>query len=270
MLVKLDRGSFGDVADVARKFNDGNLHTQADAQIRLLLRAGPFCRLDHTLCSTVPEATRDKNAVCSADCTPGSMELFREVGSSFFLEMRGINPDKVELLIASHSAVLERFDDREVAVVEVCVFSDKCNCDGLEEALLCDCEVLPLRPSTGSSFNEGLCFGDRVKVEEFAEVSDEALLFEEDGDVVGGRNVMHCKDLVAVDLAEHGDFVHGRFLERYIASTCDLRVVSASDSFMCRKYLTKSGTKPSLPTSLIACCVGLVFCSPAMTGTSET
>jgi len=255
---------------VARELDDRDLHTQADTQIRNLLRACPFCCLDHTLRSTVPEATRNKNAVCSADCMPGRMKFGGAVGSSFFLEVGGINPDEVELLIASHSAVFEGFDDREVAVVEICVFTNKCDGDGLEKALLRDCEGLPLGPGTGSSLNKALCFGDRVEVKEFAKVSDETLLFKEDGDVVGCRNVVNCEDLVAIDLAKHGDFIHGCFLERDIASACDLRLVSASFSFMFPNYLTKSGTKPSLPTSLIACCVGLVFCSPAMTGTRET
>lgn len=67
--------------------------------------------------------------------------------------------------------------------------------------------------------------GDGVggEAEEGAELRDEALVFEEEGDVVRGRDVVDGDDLVGFDLAEHGDFVDGRFVEGFLTAAGDLK-----------------------------------------------
>jgi hypothetical protein len=52
--------------------------------------------------------------------------------------------------------------------------------------------------------------------------------------VVGRSHVVHCDDLLGLDLAEHGDLVCRRLLERDVTSAC------------------KSGLSPALLASLIA------------------
>lgn len=59
-------------------------------------------------------------------------------------------------------------------------------------------------------------------MEEGRELCDEALIIEEEGDVVGTRNVVDGDDLGGLDLAEHGDFVDSGFVERFLTPACNL------------------------------------------------
>lgn len=110
---------------------------------------------------------------------PGLMELGGIVGFGLLFEVGGIDPDEVELLSATHGAVLERFDDGKVAVMEIGIFADEGYVDTFEESFLGGCQVLPLSPCTSSTVDEVLGLGDGIKIEESAEALDKALLFEE-------------------------------------------------------------------------------------------
>lgn len=57
-------------------------------------------------------------------------------------------------------------------------------------------------------------------------MGDEALVFEEEGDVVGAGDVVDSDDLGRLDLAEHSDFVHGGFVEWFLTPACNLKVLA--------------------------------------------
>ena len=57
-------------------------------------------------------------------------------------------------------------------------------------------------------------------------MSNEALVMQEEWDVVCGVDIMHGQYLLGVDIAKAGDFVCCLFLERFGAATGNLREVS--------------------------------------------
>jgi hypothetical protein len=170
---------------VSCELDDGDLHTEADTEERDFVLASPFCGLDHALCTSVAETARDENSVRSADFVPCFVEGGWVVDLSLVFEIGGIDPDEVEFLAAAHGAVLEGFDDGEVAVMEGGVFSYQDYGDGIEEAFLLGCEFIPFCPSTLAAVNERLRFGDVVKLQDVPDCGYEALLFKEKRDVVG-------------------------------------------------------------------------------------
>lgn len=131
------------------------------------------------------ETARDENSIRSTDFMPCFVEGGWVVDLGLVFEIGSVNPDEIEFLAAAHGAVLEGFDDGEVAVMEGGVFSDQDYGDGIEETFLLGCEFGPFCPSTLAAVNERLRLGDVVKLEDVPDCSYEALLFEEKRDVVG-------------------------------------------------------------------------------------
>jgi hypothetical protein len=116
---------------------------------------------------------------------PGFVEGGSVVEAGRFFEIRGLNPDEVELLSATHSAVLERFDDGKVAVVEGGVFSYQGDGDRLIEAILLHGKALPFGPSGLPTGNQAFGFFDTVEFKDLIDHLNKALLLEEKGDVIG-------------------------------------------------------------------------------------
>ena len=96
------------------EFDDGYLHAQAYSKVRGLVLTSPLCGLDHALCSSVAESSWDEDTVGSADLVPGFVEVGWVVELGLSLEVRGVDPDEVELLTTAHSTVLEGLDDTKV------------------------------------------------------------------------------------------------------------------------------------------------------------
>jgi len=184
VVIEFDGFGARDTADVSRKLDDGDLHTEADTKERDFVLASPFCCLDHTLCTSMAETAWNENSVRGADFVPCFVEGGWVVDLGLVFEIGSIDPDEVEFLAAAHGAVLEGFDDREVAVVEGGVFSYQDYGDGIEEAFLLGCESVPFCPSTLAAVDERLRLGDVVELEDIPDCGYEALLFEEKRDMV--------------------------------------------------------------------------------------
>lgn len=74
-LVKLDGVGVLKAEDVVGVFDHGNLHTQADAEVRLTLGTGVVSSTHHSDGTSCTETSRDQNAVGSADIVPGLVVL---------------------------------------------------------------------------------------------------------------------------------------------------------------------------------------------------
>jgi len=170
----------------------------------------------------VAETARDENSVRGAYFMPCYVEGGWVVNLSLVFEIGGIDPNEVEFLAAAHGAVLEGFDDGEVAVVEGGVFSYQDYGDGVEETFLLGCEFVPFCPSTLAAVDERLRLGDVVELEDVPDCGYEALFFEEKRDMVCGGDIVDGNDLLWLDLAEHGNFVDGALFERNITSASNL------------------------------------------------
>ena len=111
LFVQFNGTGASDTTHIAGKFDDSNLHTQADTQVRGLVCACPFCRSDHALCTALAKSSWNQNTICGTNFMPCLVKGGGVVGTSLFLEVGGINPDEVEFLAATHCAVFEGLDD---------------------------------------------------------------------------------------------------------------------------------------------------------------
>lgn len=137
------------------------------------------------------------------------------------LEIRGIDPEEVELALAAHGGVLKRLDDREVGVVEGDILSDQDNGDLLEVVGDAGGELIPLSPGALAAGDQVLGLWNSVELQDVADGGDQTLVLEENWDVVGGADVVHGDNLLWLDLTEHGDLVSGGLLEWDVASAGD-------------------------------------------------
>ena len=167
------------------ELDDGELHSETDAQEWCLLLSSPLGGRNHAFRASLSKTTRDEDSVCCANFVPGFVESGSVVEAGRFFEIRGLNPDEVELLSATHGAVLKRFDDGKVAVVEGGVFSYQGDGDRLIEAILLHGEALPFGPSGLSTGNQAFGFLDTVEFKDLVNHLNKALLLEEKGDVIG-------------------------------------------------------------------------------------
>lgn len=208
--------------NVAGVFNNGNLHSQADTKVGGLLSTGPFGSSNHTLSSALTEATGDENTVGSANIMPGLVELGGVSTVHRRLESLGLNPDEVELAVTVHGGMLERLDDGEVGVMKIGVLADKGNGDGLETAVLGKGEGPPFLPSSGAALAVLGGNIDLVEGEVFGKDADKSLGLKENGNVVGGVDVVDGDNLLLSDIAEESNLFGSRGVQRLSATASNL------------------------------------------------
>ena len=150
---------------------------------------------------------------------PGLVEGLWLSGLGCVLEMLGVHPKEVELALAAHGGVFQRLDDGEVGVMKRDVFSDQHNSHLLKGCRNGGSELVPLSPRALATGNEMFGFWNSVELENVGNCCDEALVLEENWDVVGRADVVDCNDLLWLDLAEHGDLIRSSLLERNVATT---------------------------------------------------
>ena len=100
---------------VARKFNDGDLKPQANAEVGDLVFPRIFRRADFTRNAARTEPAGHQNAV-------GFSENFRCV---IVIQRFGIHPVDVDFCVVCEPAVFERFVDAQIRVVQFDIFTDK-------------------------------------------------------------------------------------------------------------------------------------------------
>ncbi len=103
-----------DAAEIARGFDDGHLHAEADAEIRHLALARELHRLDLALGAALAEAAGHEDAV----------DMLEEGRRVLALEYFGFDPVEIDLHLVGDAAVRERLDQRLVGVLHPGVLAD--------------------------------------------------------------------------------------------------------------------------------------------------
>ncbi len=101
--------------DVARKFDDRDLHAEADAEVRDAVLARVLSGQDHALDAAVAETAGDQDAAAPA-------ELLRDVVAR---QCFRVDPLDINARVAGRARVEERFNDAEISVVQADVLADK-------------------------------------------------------------------------------------------------------------------------------------------------
>ena len=264
--VELLRGGILEVAEVTGSLDNGNLHTKADTEEGGLLLTSPLGGLDHTLSTTVTETARNKNTMSDANVVPSLVVLGGILLLGLLLEMLRINPDEVKLAAAAHGGVLESLDDGKVGIVQLNVLANQDDIDGLGEAV--GNNLLPPGPDLLALSDTGGGELDVVELQGLLEFPEQALLLEEERNLVDGGHIADGENLVDLDLAAGSNLIDSALLKGLLATARNLYDKLAKEmAGGLAMRLTKSGMRPALLTLLTACWVGFVFCSPLTTGT---
>ena len=196
-----------EAADVAGELDGGDLHAEADAEIRDLVFAGVLGGQDLALGAAVAEAAGNEDAVHVAD------DGLRAV----ILDGLGVHADDLHLGVVMGAGVDERFVDRFVGVLQLDVFAG--DGDGhlvfrMDDALH---ETLPI-------LERG-----RRRVAEADLVHHEAVdLVAAEVERAFVNRVVHIAegdDVLALDVAEHGDLLPVVLIEvRLGAADDDVRL----------------------------------------------
>ena len=121
LLVKLSRVCVGNAGNRSCILNYGNLHTEADSEIRNEVLSCVFCRKYHTLYSSAAEAARDENSV----------EPFELIFIIFGGKRLRIYPVDLYMSIVIISGVAKRLGYREVGIVKTYVLTYKTYLHGI-------------------------------------------------------------------------------------------------------------------------------------------
>jgi len=126
---QFDAACFGDLADMSGKFNNGDLYTQTDTKIGLLILSGSLGSFDHAFCTSGAETAGNKNA-CSrnrGNLGPGFIVFGRVVKLGLVLEIGRINPDQIESLAQRIAACSSDFITPRYELCKFGVLADKSN-----------------------------------------------------------------------------------------------------------------------------------------------
>ena len=190
-----------EAADVARKFDDGYLHTEADAEIGDVVLTAVFRGGYHALDAAVAEAAWDDYSVAAGELR----------GDVILCDVLAVDPADIHLRAALVSAVVQRLGDGEIRVVKLHIFADKADGDltaGVTDAVdqrfpLLEIWGLVLQPKLAA--HNG---GKPVRLEHerrFVEIGQGQVL----------------DDAVGLDVAEHGDLSEDAVLQRLVAAQDD-------------------------------------------------
>lgn len=115
----------GHAAYISGKFNDGALHTEAEAEERDLIDARILDGVDLAFDAAIAEAAGDDDAV-------DALEDFAKIRFLFFEDF-GIDPVDFDLVAEGVAGMRQRFDDGEVGVMEFDIFPDESDVDLFSE-----------------------------------------------------------------------------------------------------------------------------------------
>ena len=181
------------------------LHTEADAKIGKIVLAAIVRRRDLTLDPAAAESAGDDHTVHIG-------EHLRNILGRYRL---GINPLNTDMRAVDVARMAERLGDRQVGVMKLHIFADKGNGDVLRTVVNALQHFVPFRK---------IDFG-RVNAEFAAYDRREIALFKHDRRFVedGERDVLD--HAVRFYVAEHGNLLENRFLERFVtAQNNDIRL----------------------------------------------
>jgi hypothetical protein len=209
-------------ADVASVFDNGNLHSQANSQVRRLVLSGPFRGRNHSLCASRSESTGNQDSVGRANVVPRLVEFRRVEAVHGWLKGFGLDPHEVQLASAAHCRVFQTLDSREIRVVKIGVLADKRNGHGFEQTILGKSKSLPLLPEILAFLDVRSWNVDLIEFQRSAEEPRQVLVVQKDRDVVSGVDIVDSKDLLVVDITKECDLLDGRGVEGLLATACNL------------------------------------------------
>ena len=106
-------------------FNDGDLHAQADAEIRHVVLPGVLCCQDHALDTTVAEAAGHQNAGA----------ISQHPANVFRRQALGVHPFDIHPGVAGRPRMEQGLDHAEIGVVEAGIFAHQGDLHGLVYAV---------------------------------------------------------------------------------------------------------------------------------------
>lgn len=218
----LDRVCVLQSADVAGILDNGNLHSEADTQVRDSVLSGPLGGSNHSLSSTRSESTRNQDSVSGAHIVPCLVVFCRVARVGRGLKGLGLNPDEVQLAVAAHRRVLKGLDGGQVRVVKVGVLSDECDGDSVKQVILGEGEGSPLLPERLALLDKRGGDLNLVENQGIGEELDKVLVVEEDRNVVGRVDIVNSNDLLVIDITEQGDLLNGGGVEGLLATAGNL------------------------------------------------
>ena len=200
-LVELAGVGVGEAADGACKLDDRDLHTQADAEIGDIVRAGIVRGRDLALNAAVAEAAGHENAVAAA-------EHFLYIIAR---DRLAVNPLNVHARAVDIAGVAQRLGDGQIRIVQLHVFAHEADRHAVRAA--------------ADALEHGIPLGHirrgRVDVQLTADDLGKAVLFEHDRCLIQHGDGHVFDHAVGLDVAEQGDFAEDGLLERLIAAQHD-------------------------------------------------
>jgi len=174
-------------ADVAGELRDGDVHPEADAEVRDLVFARHSAGEDLPLPASRAEPTRHEHAVDTCELGPRLVER----------HVLGVDPAHVDVAAVVDSRVLERLVHREVRVVELHVLPDERDLNRLAPCAEPLDELVPLAEI-------GLV---GAQAELLADQPVESLLLQPLGDEVDVGDVDRRDNRLQVDVGKERDLV---------------------------------------------------------------
>ena len=227
LAVELGGVGAGQPAQVAGELDHHRLHAQAQAQAGDLVLAGVAGGGDLALDGPGPEAAGDDDAV----------DLLQPALGQQALDVLGLDPVDLDPGAVGVAAVAQGLDHRQVGVGQA-VLADEADAHDRGGRL----DPVDQRPPVvelGGVLRPG-------PAEQPAQVVVEALLVEDERDLVEVAGVDRADDRLLGHVAQQGD----------------LALEAQSEMGRSLRQTMTSGWMPRLRSSVTECWVGLVFCSP--------
>ena len=188
-------------ADMAGKFDDGHLHPKADAQIGDVLLPGIAGGDDHALHPPIAEAAGDDDPITAG----------KHRGHSFLRHGLAVDPADVDRGAAGIARVAQGLRHGQIGVVQLHILAHQADGDLSVQALDPLYQGLPLVQRRSSRPEPQLPADDQGKV----------VLLQHQRRLVQHRQGQVFDDAVGFDVAEHGDLVEDRLLQRFVAAQHD-------------------------------------------------
>ena len=187
-----------DAADVARVFDDGDLHAEADAEVRHIVLARILCREDHALDAAVTEPAGHEDAVAAGE---HRRRVLRR-------DPFGVDPVDLDARAVLIARVAQRLRHGKVGVVQLDVLADQTDAHGLRAVVDLFDHAHPL----------GHVRRRRFDVQLAADDVGEVVLFQHQRRLVQHGNRAVLDHAVGLYVAEQRDLLEDAPVDRLVAA----------------------------------------------------
>ena len=200
-LVKFAGGGVGIAEDVSCKLNDGDLHSQADAEVRDIMLPGVLNGADLSLDSTVSEAAGNQDSVHVRKDLTGVFRGYR----------LGVHPLHLYLGGVFVSGVAQSLRHRKIGIVQLNILAHQPDMYFLFPVFDSSDHLLPFGQVRLGSVNVQFSANDPRKIG----------LFQHQGRFVQVRKGDIFDHAVGLYITEQRDLVKNRFFQRFVAPQND-------------------------------------------------